>query len=863
MAKRRVRIRPWHALAASIATSVVGGALVTSVGLRSRERAGASRWVALAGGIGGAVWLVAIAMLRLPSQPVAALFAAGNVAAGLVFAGMLRRTEPEAVAPEERRVTVGHILWNALGSALVMLYVGAGAGVLYLLALDTWVSTLFPSIASRFSVIAAVIGVGVGLAPVGFVLGGSLAARPEGRGPSAYGWAITGAVLGFLVADLLGTLVISIPAFQGQALQLAASPSALATSALASVMTLGAACVAALATGTLLADRAAQPLAARVRLLTGVTITVAAGMVSLAIYSGRIGYDLLLGGELLEKQGRLAAARALYERGIAQRPDDAASAHLQYRLAMLHRGEGDADATRAAFANIVTTYTKRPDLVARAQRFLTALDRAKPDARRHIVPEITTRTEFKSAYCMPNSLALVIRYWGVPLTARQIGRDVTMMDVGTTVSDASWYVQTNGLEQWLMPLASIDDIRRFLDQDLPLLVYVPHHVLVVIGYDDALQSLVTYDVATEQIWIDQPLDEFLPKWRGEFAVIGVVLPPSRFATLPRELRSDLERWTRAYLHHDLHYQYHRSSDSVDLRRALAHLQTSVEAAPDLFFDVAHVAVRPRWAHARRAELFRADVLGAAAESGLAFTRYDFDSDEPLREIAVLNLELGRYDALQRFLEDRAKDGSLKLHPDLESLLGLLKYRADDMEGAVAHLGSLADDRRFPFVLGRAFERTNALESAIAEYGHVVELTDAPNEEMDPHESMLETLKHLARRRQSSQLFFAPRTPSLHARAQAMRRISDLAERLGDSDRIIAAARTYLEAFRWDADIELRYAEAVETKLARQSDLPHDAQEDLRRELTRAAAFAAALDVNGRRRDRVARVAAASSALTSP
>jgi len=43
MAKRRVRIRPWHALAASIATSVVGGALVTSVGLRSRERTGASR----------------------------------------------------------------------------------------------------------------------------------------------------------------------------------------------------------------------------------------------------------------------------------------------------------------------------------------------------------------------------------------------------------------------------------------------------------------------------------------------------------------------------------------------------------------------------------------------------------------------------------------------------------------------------------------------------------------------------------------------------------------------------------------------------------------------------------------------------
>src|SRR5205814_3194360 len=106
--------------------------------------------------------------------------------------------------------------------------------------------------------------------------------------------------------------------------------------------------------------------------------------------------------------------------------------------------------------------------------------------------------------------------------------------------------------------------------------------------------------------------------------------------------------TRAYVHHDLHYPYHHSADAADQERALAHLEAAVDLAPEFFFDLAHILVRPRWARERE-RLARGHDLAAVARRGLEFTRHQFDNDEALRELAELGLDVGEYDAVHEFL----------------------------------------------------------------------------------------------------------------------------------------------------------------------------------------------------------------------
>src|SRR5262249_28039241 len=157
----------------------------------------------------------------------------------------------------------------------------------------------------------------------------------------------------------------------------------------------------------------------------------------------------------------------------------------------------------------------QPALLTRAQQLLDGLEHGAPDGRRLVIDGISARTEFKGAYCVPNSLALVLGYWGVPVTSKAIGAEITALDQGTTAADALWYVHRQGLDPWIVPLAATSELPRLLDQGLPLLLYLPQHMLAAVGYDDAMNSLVTYDVAEADIWVDHPLEELVPQWKKE------------------------------------------------------------------------------------------------------------------------------------------------------------------------------------------------------------------------------------------------------------------------------------------------------------------------------------------------------------
>ena len=845
---RRVhpRLRPWHAWVLTVISSVIGGALATAAGLRARGRKDLAWRFAVVGCGVGLLSVVALGALKLAWYKVAAIFFAVNVLAGFVFAWTLRRwpvpLEPASTGP---RGTGWSILWGILGGSLIASYVGGGVGVVYFLGTDVLFSTLFPSISGRFATLVEFTSVLFDFSLLGAVAGGILGAKRPNFTLPQLSWATGGLVFTYYLSRYFGDLLIGIPAFQAQKLAEAQWTALLVTQLIVWVVRCGASVVGAL----LLADQATERSPARWRAVGVVAGAQLAAVCSIVLYTGRVSYDFLLAGQLLEKNARLAEAQRFYEIGLSQRPDEASSSYLQFRIGLLHRKLGRNQESRTAMSKVVTKYTKSEMLVARAYRFLAAMEQAPQDASRYAIQNVETMTEFKSAYCAPNSLSLVLKFWKVPISAKAIGRQITALDFGTSLPDAFWYVQTKGLRHWVLPLAGVGDVKRFLDQRIPLLLYIPRHVLAVFGYDDALKSFVTYDVAQEDIWIDRPVDELLPAWKEELSTIGVVLPPERFAQLPAEERQRLNRFTSAYFHHAMHYPYHQSSEPSDRDLALAHLEAAVAQAPEFFFDLAHIYVRDSWSH-RRAALAAQYDLRAIAQRGLLFVRHQFEDEEVLSELALLLVDLEAYQPLYEFLVQRFKEGALKDHEKLVQILGLLEYHRGNPDAAIAYLTILKDEERTPMVLARAYEATGAWQSALNEYARVLE----PAEDDGDLSDLVGRWSDLVRTVLPEMGQDRKELP-LVVRRRAMRRVIALSAQLQDQEQLRVIAGNYVKSFPWDAEAQLIYAETLVATLERETDLPADTREQLRRDLSRALNFLYALNLEGQQRERIQRVEA--------
>ena len=73
-----------------------------------------------------------------------------------------------------------------------------------------------------------------------------------------------------------------------------------------------------------------------------------------------------------------------------------------------------------------------------------------------------------------------------------------------------------------LPMAGLKDIKECIDAGFPVLVYVPAHVFAIFGYDEALDTFVTYDIATNDVWVEYLQKDFIKAWKGIF-VSGKVL----------------------------------------------------------------------------------------------------------------------------------------------------------------------------------------------------------------------------------------------------------------------------------------------------------------------------------------------------
>jgi hypothetical protein len=284
-------------------------------------------------------------------------------------------------------------------------------------------------------------------------------------------------------------------------------------------------------------------------------------------------------GKYFERQGYTTKALWCYEHGLKKAPRDQIASYLQYRVALLNHKLKNRDKARQGFRRVVAKYTSNKELVKKANRFLDNLDRSA-GKKRVVLDGVETPTEYKGGYCVPNSLALAMRYWGSDVTARIIGKRITGLGSGTFVVNQRWFAEQEGFRHDFLPLAGLDDIKQCIDAGFPVLVYVPSHVFAIVGYDEALETFVTYDVATYDVWVEYIQKDFIKAWKKQATTLVLAYPPEKEDLIPGNIRSRLVRLSDNYLHFQLHY-FDAPADSI----SIPHLSKAAGDTGEFFFPL--------------------------------------------------------------------------------------------------------------------------------------------------------------------------------------------------------------------------------------------------------------------------------------
>jgi hypothetical protein len=304
------------------------------------------------------------------------------------------------------------------------------------------------------------------------------------------------------------------------------------------------------------------------------------------VFSISLGYpaDLFLFlGKQFERHAHIGPALDCYEKGLSKQPNEQTSSWLQFEVALLSYKQGSIAEAEDGFRRVVAKYNANEELTKKAGYFIERLKMVprKPHGARVVLPGIETRTSYQGSYCVPNSLALVMRYWGIKTDAGKIGRAITGLSRGTYAIDQAWYAIDKGLYHDFLPCATLDDIKRCIDSGFPVMVYVPMHVFVIFGYDDVLSTFVTYDVATHDIWVDYIQRDFIKSWKRQASTLMLVYPREKRASLPEPVRKRLDESGDSYLHFQAFF-----FDTLSSHTVVSHLKKAGGNKGTFFFPVA-------------------------------------------------------------------------------------------------------------------------------------------------------------------------------------------------------------------------------------------------------------------------------------
>jgi len=265
-----------------------------------------------------------------------------------------------------------------------------------------------------------------------------------------------------------------------------------------------------------------------VRLATAAALLVAAA-VNLGLLLGLTGAAQFATARVLERRGELRSSLDWYAASLRSDPSPELTAYLQHRISLIHYKLGRVELAREGFGRLASKRRVAPDLASQARLYMKRLEQQGDGSdegvgRRVVLEGVEVPTEARAAYCAPNTLGLVFRYFGSPMSVAEIGEQAALVGAGTSLPDLGRTVERQGFDFLVKTYSSLDDIRWLIDRGLPALVFTPRHVLAVFGYDDRLATAVCYDTQKWDIWVDRPYPELLSAWGQRAFMLGVVLP---------------------------------------------------------------------------------------------------------------------------------------------------------------------------------------------------------------------------------------------------------------------------------------------------------------------------------------------------
>ncbi|WP_163338840.1 C39 family peptidase [Desulfopila sp. IMCC35008] len=422
-------------------------------------------------------------------------------------------------------------------------------------------------------------------------------------------------------------------------------------------------------------------------------------------------------GKYFEKRGRVSPSLWCYEQGLGRNPTGPHASYLQYRIALGEHKLGNTEKAIKGFRKIVSMYNYNEELVSHANQFLDNLARNNHQGKRVVLPGVDNPTTYKGAYCVPNSLALVMNFWGADVDADDIGRQITSLAGGTMTVDQTWYAQQNGFNHEFIPMASTADIKETIDAGFPVMVYVPQHVFVIVGYDEQLETFVTYDVATGDVWVEYLQKDFIKSWKKENSTMIVAYPQEKADTLPIKLTRMIEEKSNSYFQYHLH-----KVQSFGQFNNLDHLEYAATSSSSYFFPIVTLFRNYPATRSRISSTFDIDGISTRIE---AYYGRDFDegmhlagqyhdssyadSDDDLKQSLDFLIGTNRLKEAKELIEAIEANGVIS--SDTSETLSIVNLALGDLERAIPQLEE-QDDSQLHFYLAQSYLQQGKIRSAL-------------------------------------------------------------------------------------------------------------------------------------------------------
>ncbi len=424
-------------------------------------------------------------------------------------------------------------------------------------------------------------------------------------------------------------------------------------------------------------------------------------------------------GKFFEKEGNVAASKWCYEESISKKPTGEHASYLQYQIAMQSYKLGDRKKAEEGFSKVISMQNYRQDLVIRAGRFLENLKRNSAGKKRVVLPGVENPTAFKGSYCVPNSLAMIMNFWGADINAETIGQAITSLNSGTMVIDQAWFAEQQGFRHEFLPLSDISDIIACIDAGFPVLVYVPSHVFAIVGYDEILETFVTYDVATREIWVDYLRNDFLKSWKKEDTTMIVVYPPDQGKWIPPKIAEAALMTSDRYFQYHLHYL-----DSPEGYVSEEHLLLASDSRSHFFLPL--VTLYKEFPSLRSTLLKKADLpkvteditdyFGTNFDEGVHLAgqrHYDdyAEKDYKLASSIDFLIGTGQIKEASSLIDKIELEG--KVSPETRETRAILNIAMGDLENAIPRLVE-EEDSQLHFYLAQCYLQQNNPNGAIPE-----------------------------------------------------------------------------------------------------------------------------------------------------